>query len=59
MENDIFVEIRNIYDKLTSTEKKYFTITPEELEINWILNINYTYPEMGELSTSSLKKVYH
>lgn len=52
-------ELTNLYSKLSSDEKKFFTITPEDLKVSWIVNINFTYPNRGDMSTSVLQKIYH
>lgn len=52
-------ELKTLYSKLSSDEKKFFTITPEDLKVSWIVNINFTYPNRGDMSTSVLQKIYH
>jgi hypothetical protein len=47
------------YNKLDDAEKKYFTIPPEEVKVSWTFYINYTYPNRGDISTSTLQKLYH
>ena len=46
-----------IYSKLSESEKKNFTYKPFEISLKWILNINFTYPGRGDISTSCLQKV--
>ena len=51
------INYNNIYSKLSEKEKKNFTCSPNELSLNWVLNVNFTYPGRGDISTSSLQKV--
>jgi hypothetical protein len=59
LNNTVISQFKIIYHKLSRFELNHFSITPDNVNLNWTINVNYTYTNWGDLSTSTLQKFYH
>lgn len=53
----VFIQM---FNKLSNEERKYFNEDADKnLNVNWVININTVANNRGDLSTSSMQKVFH